>query len=158
MNAARVSDPTTHGAPLAPGIGSTNVFIGGMPAWRAMVDQHLCPAASVSGADGVGSVMKGSLTVHINGQMACRAQDIVVEKPGLALGPANPILMGCPTVTIGEKGPPAPPGFGSKALQDAQIKAAQEPIPERTPQGAAIMEAAQEGLPLIEKCPYVKHA
>jgi hypothetical protein len=33
--------------------------------------------------------------------MACRQFDIVVEKPGLALGPMNPIMMGCPTVDIG---------------------------------------------------------
>jgi uncharacterized Zn-binding protein involved in type VI secretion len=66
-----------------------------------MIDQHACPAASVSGADGVGAVMMGSLTVMIDFQMACRMGDIVVEKPGLAMGPANPIIMGCPTVIIG---------------------------------------------------------
>jgi hypothetical protein len=69
-----------------------------------MIDQHACPAASVSGADGVGSVMMGSPTVFINNQMACRLGDIVVEKPGLAMGPANPIIMGCMTVIIGEVG------------------------------------------------------
>jgi uncharacterized Zn-binding protein involved in type VI secretion len=99
--AARVSDPTTHGAPLSPGPGAVNVLIGGMPAWRASIDQHACPAASISGADGVGSVMMGSPTVLINGQMACRQGDIVVEVPGLAMGPANPIILGCPTVIIG---------------------------------------------------------
>lgn len=102
--AARVSDPTTHGAPLMPGPGSLDVLIGFMPAWRAVVDQHACPMASVSGADGVGSVLKGSPTVLINNQMACRQLDIVVEKPGLAMGPVNPIIMGCPTVIIGEVG------------------------------------------------------
>jgi uncharacterized Zn-binding protein involved in type VI secretion len=103
--AARVGDSTTHGTPLSPGPGSTNVLIGGMPAWRAMIDQHACPAVSISGADGVGSVMMGSPTVLINNQMACRQMDIVIEKPGLAMGPANPILMGCLTVIIGEAGP-----------------------------------------------------
>ena len=49
-----------------------------------------------------GSVIVGSPTVFINNQMACRIQDIVVEKPGTAMGPANPIAMGCPTVLIGE--------------------------------------------------------
>lgn len=102
--AARVADPTTHGAPLSPGPGSVNTIIGNMPAWRTMIDQHMCPAASVSGADGVGSVMMGSPTVFINNQMACRLGDIVIEKPGLAMGPANPIIMGCPTVMIGEVG------------------------------------------------------
>lgn len=82
-------------------------MIGGQPAWRAMIDQHACPAASVSGADGVGSVMMGSPTVFINSQMACRQLDIVIEKPGLALGPINPILMGCPTVLIGDAGTPS---------------------------------------------------
>lgn len=102
--AARMADPTTHGAPLAPGPGSTNVMIGFMPAWRAMIDQHACPAVSITGADGVGSVMMGSPTVFINFMMACRMGDIVIEKPGLAMGPANPIIMGCPTVMIGEVG------------------------------------------------------
>jgi len=92
--AARVTDSTTHGMPLAPGPGSTDVLIGYLPAWRAMIDQHACPAVSVSGADGVGSVMMGSPTVLIDYMMACRVGDIVVEKPGLALGPVNPILMG----------------------------------------------------------------
>ena len=99
--AARVTDPTTHLAPLSPGPGSPNVMIGGLPAWRAIIDQHACPAVSISGADGIGTVLMGSPTVLINGQMACRQLDIVVEVPGLALGPMNPILMGCPTVIIG---------------------------------------------------------
>jgi uncharacterized Zn-binding protein involved in type VI secretion len=99
--AARMTDPTTHGAPLAPGPGAVTVLIGSMPAWRTMMDQHACPAVSISGADGVGSVMMGSPTVYINNQMACRLGDIVVEKPGLAMGPVNPIIMGCPTVDIG---------------------------------------------------------
>ncbi len=68
------------------------------------MDQHACPAVSVTGADGVGSVMMGSPTVFINNMMACRMGDIVLEKPGLALGPANPIVLGCPTVIIGEVG------------------------------------------------------
>ena len=106
--AARVSDPTTHGAPLAPGPGSLTVMIGNMPAWRAMVDQHACPAVSISGADGVGSVMMGSPTVLIENQMACRQGDIVVEKPGLAMGPMNPIVIGCPTVMIGDGGAGGP--------------------------------------------------
>jgi uncharacterized Zn-binding protein involved in type VI secretion len=75
-----------------------------MPAWRAVIDQHACPLATISGPDGVGSVMRGSPTVFINGQMATRMGDVVIEKPGLAMGPVNPIVMGCPTVIIGEVG------------------------------------------------------
>jgi uncharacterized Zn-binding protein involved in type VI secretion len=103
--AARVTDPTTHaGVPLAPGPGSLTVIIAHLPAWRANVDQHACPAVNVSGADGIGAVMLGSPTVFIENQMACRQGDIVVEKPGLAMGPVNPIAMGCPTVLIGDSG------------------------------------------------------
>src|SRR5579859_2186084 len=102
--AARVTDPTMHGAPLSPGPGSLNVMIGNQPAWRAIVDQHACPMANVSGPDGLGNVLMGSPTVLINNQMACRMNDIVVEKPGLAMGPMNPIAVGCPTVIIGEVG------------------------------------------------------
>jgi len=80
------------------------VLIGGLPAWRAMIDQHACPAVSISGADGVGSVLMGSPTVLINNMMACRMGDIVVEKPGLAMGPVNPIVMGEMTVMIGIPG------------------------------------------------------
>jgi uncharacterized Zn-binding protein involved in type VI secretion len=106
--AARIADPTTHGAPLAPGPGSLDVLIGYMPAWRALMDTHACPAVSITGADGVGMVMMGSPTVFIDFMMACRMGDIVVEIPGLAMGPANPIIMGCPTVMIGEVGMPSP--------------------------------------------------
>jgi len=59
---------------------------------------------SISGADGVGSVLMGSPTVLINNMMACRLGDIVVEKPGLAMGPVNPIVMGEMTVMIGIPG------------------------------------------------------
>ena len=129
--AARVTDPTTHGSPLAPGPGSVTVMIANMPAWRVTIDQHACPAVSISGADGVGAVMMGSPTVFIDNQMACRQNDIVVEKPGLAMGPMNPILMGCPTVLIGESG-----GAGG-------------------PQAATMSAAKAAGLPFTKtKCPY----
>jgi hypothetical protein len=52
--------------------------------------------------------MMGSPTVLINNMMACRMGDIVVEKPGLAMGPANPIIMGEPTVMIGDVGMGSP--------------------------------------------------
>lgn len=99
--AARITDSTTHGAPLSPGPGSPDVLIGYLPAWRALIDQHACPAVSISGADGVGMVMMGSTTVLIDYMPACRLGDIVVEKPGLAMGPMDPIIMGEMTVIIG---------------------------------------------------------
>jgi hypothetical protein len=63
---------------------------------------------SISGPDGFGMVMLGSPTVLIKGVMACRMGDIVMEIPGLALGLANAILMGAPTVMIGKVGMSSP--------------------------------------------------
>ena len=143
--AARLTDTTTHGSPLSPGTGSPNVLIGNLPAWRAIIDQHACPAVSVSGADGVGNVLMGSPTVLINNYMACRIGDIVVEKPGLAMGPANPIVMGDVTVLIGESGSVSmggPPATGTGvATLGGSVQGAQT---------AALQSAAQTGAPLCE--------
>ncbi len=95
--AARLGDLTSHGSPLFPGTGSPNVLIGGLPAWRALMDFHACPIVKVLVPDVGGVVLVGSPTVLINFMMACRVMDQVVEIPG---GP-NPIAMGCPTVFIG---------------------------------------------------------
>lgn len=46
--AARVSDTTGHGTPLGPGPGSPTVFIGGLPAWRALPGGIGGPVATVS--------------------------------------------------------------------------------------------------------------
>jgi len=94
--AARVGDQTSHGTPLSPGPGSTNVLIGGRPAWRATSDTHACPLV-----DGVkphvgGVVALGSVTVLINSLPAVRQGDQVVE----ASAP-NAILLGEMTVLIG---------------------------------------------------------
>jgi uncharacterized Zn-binding protein involved in type VI secretion len=106
--AARVGDMTAHGSPLVPGTGSPNVIIGGLPAWRATMDMHLCPVPGVPHGGGV--VAPGAPTVLINGFPAARASDFIVEPTG---GP-NVILLGCPTVMIGVStatpagGPPKP--------------------------------------------------
>lgn len=100
LMAARVGDLTTHGSPLFPGIGSTNVFIGNMPAWRTLMDFHACPVVKGIIPDVGGVVLMGSPTVFINFMMACRISDMVVEIPG---GP-NAIAIGCPTVFIGSGG------------------------------------------------------
>ncbi len=94
--AARMTDQTSHGTPLAPGPGSSNVLIGGMPAWRALSDFHTCPLITVLVPHVGGVVTKGSLTVLINSLPAARQGDIIAE-----VGPPNTIVMGCPTVQIG---------------------------------------------------------
>ena len=94
--AARLGDQTSHGTPLAPGIGSVNVLIGNKPAWRATADFHACPLV-----DGVkphvgGVVAVGSTSVLINSLPAARQGDQIVEA-----GAPNAILLGEPTVQIG---------------------------------------------------------
>jgi uncharacterized Zn-binding protein involved in type VI secretion len=94
--AARVGDMTSHGTPLSPGPGSANVFIGGMPAWRATADFHTCPLVSGTVPHVGGVVAVGSVTVLINNLPAVRQGDMVAES-----GPPNSIVMGCPMVMIG---------------------------------------------------------
>jgi len=159
--AARITDITTHGMPLAPGPGSVNVLIGGLPAWRAMMDQHACPMVNITGPDGVGMVMLGSPTVLINFMMACRMGDIVMEIPGLALGPVNPIIMGCPTVMIGEVGmgsptvvPPVPPMvLLARAMSGSGTTGPSSSSGSPGVAGEALAQAAQSGTPFINPCP-----
>jgi uncharacterized Zn-binding protein involved in type VI secretion len=93
--AARVGDLTGHGTPL-PGPGAPTVLIGGMPAWRAGSDMHVCPLFDVLKPHVGGVVAIGSLTVFIGGMPAARMGDLIVEA-----GAPNPIAGGAPTVLIG---------------------------------------------------------
>ncbi|HYR06162.1 MAG TPA: PAAR domain-containing protein [Longimicrobium sp.] len=94
--AARLADSTAHGKPLSPGPGSTNVLIGGKPAWRAGSDFHVCPLFDGPKPHVGGVVAMGSTTVLINGLPAARVGDQVVEA-----GPPDPIVSGDFTVLIG---------------------------------------------------------
>lgn len=99
--AARVGDMTGHGTPLtpvSPTMGSRDVLIGGMPAWRASVlgDVHTCPLANGPAPHVGGPVAKGSISVLINNLPAARQGDAITEAGG-----PNPIAAGCPTVLIG---------------------------------------------------------
>jgi uncharacterized Zn-binding protein involved in type VI secretion len=94
-SAARVLDQTAHGTPLT-GTGSSNVLIGGMPAWRAIGDVHTCPLVTGVVPHVGGVTQPGSSTVLINNMPAARQGDTIVES-----GPPNSIVMGCPTVLIG---------------------------------------------------------
>ena len=86
---------TAHGTPLGPGPSSTNVFVGGLPAWRALSDLHACPLNTPNPHVG-GTVPSGSTTVLINNLCAARQGDVIVEA-----GPPNMIVTGCATVIIG---------------------------------------------------------
>src|SRR5215471_11441409 len=144
--AARVTDLTTHGSPLAPGSGSANVLIGSMPAWRAQMDFHACPIVKGFVPDVGGMVMVGSPTVLINSMMACRVMDMVVEIPG---GP-NPITMGATNVCIGDAGTVAP----GVAAQPLAASLAAMPAAAAA-QLQTLIEAAKGGVPFCEKCQHV---
>ena len=105
--AARVGDLTTHGSMLAPGTGSPNVLIGGLPAWRVGMDMCACTAPGF-GPHGAGPTALGAVTVLINNMPAARVGDWVTEPNG---GP-NVIVSGCINVFIGAGAgaPPPPPG------------------------------------------------
>ena len=51
-DAARLTDLTTHGTPLTPGIGSLDVTIGMQPAWRAL------PGGMGAGIEDAANTMK----------------------------------------------------------------------------------------------------
>lgn len=94
--AARLADLTSHGTPLGPGPGSPTVLIGGMPAWRAGSDTHVCPLSDGPKPHVGGVVAVGSVTVLIGGLPAARQGDMVVEA-----GAPNSIALGAPTVMLG---------------------------------------------------------
>src|SRR5215468_9819592 len=145
--AARVGDLTSHGSPLAPGTGSTNVLIGSMPAWRALMDFHACPIVKGLIPDVGGMIMMGSPTVLINSMMACRVMDMVVEIPG---GP-NPVAMGATNVCIGDAGVVAPvtPGMPVVAVPKPSLAAMPAAA---AAQKQALIDAAKSGVPFCEKC------
>jgi uncharacterized Zn-binding protein involved in type VI secretion len=91
-----MGDQTSHGTPLAPGPGSVNVLIGGMPAWRAGSDTHVCPLFDGPKPHVGGVVALGSTTVLINNLPAARQGDQIVEA-----GAPNAIALGALTVLIG---------------------------------------------------------
>jgi uncharacterized Zn-binding protein involved in type VI secretion len=72
------------------------VLIGGMPAWRAGVDTHVCPLVNGVQPHVGGVVAVGSTTVLIGGAPAARQGDSIVEAGG-----PNSIALGESTVLIG---------------------------------------------------------
>jgi uncharacterized Zn-binding protein involved in type VI secretion len=94
--AARAGDMTAHGSPLAPGIGSPTVIIGGQPAWRAGADTSACPLSDGPKPHVGGVVVVGSTKVFINNLPAVRVGDKVVEA-----GAPNAITQGYLNVDIG---------------------------------------------------------
>jgi len=103
---------TAHGTPLTGGPGSTDVLIGGQPAWRATVDTHTCPLWAGAQPHVGGTVVTGSSTVLINGYPAVRQGDVIVEH-----GPPNTVALGEPTVMIGGGATSAEPPWAASLYE-----------------------------------------
>jgi uncharacterized Zn-binding protein involved in type VI secretion len=116
--AARMGDPTAHGGVIM--MGFPMVLIGGMPAAR-MGDMHVCPMLT-PGLPPIphvgGPVMLGSPMVLIGGMPAARMGDMA-----MCVGPPSTILMGCPTVLIGEGGSGSASGGGGGSAAAAAAAA-----------------------------------
>jgi len=118
--AARMGDMTAHGGTLVAGF--PTVLIGGMPAAR-IGDMHVCPMLT-PGLPPIphvgGPVTLGSPTVLIGGMPAARMGDMLV-----CVGPPDSIVMGCPTVLIGEAGGGSGGGgeTGAPSSSAAQVSA-----------------------------------
>ena len=164
--AARLSDMHTcpmvtvlvpHvGGPILPPCCPT-VLIGFLPAAR-VGDMATC----VGPPD---VIAMGSPTVLIGSMMAARLGDPTVH--------GGVIVLGCPTVIIGEVGAGAPvsvdSGMGRVSSAMGKAAATQDPPANpnvagagggsaaATPQEKALLAAADDGTPLVEKCPYANH-
>ena len=103
--AARLGDSTAHGGVIV--MGFPMVLIGGMPAAR-IADMHVCPMVTGVVPHVGGPIVLGSPMVLIGGMPAARMGDLVT-----CVGPPDSILMGCPTVLIGEGGSGSASGGGA---------------------------------------------
>jgi uncharacterized Zn-binding protein involved in type VI secretion len=140
------------GGPIT-GPGVPTVLIGGMPA--AVVGDVLACAGPPD------AIANGSLTVMIGGRPAARQTDLTAHG-GL-------IAAGCPTVMIGDAAGGGGGGSATGAGGDSSITAVAAQIGAallaaavsavrvpRSPQAHALLEAAEEGAPLVEKCPLAR--
>jgi uncharacterized Zn-binding protein involved in type VI secretion len=106
-SAARVTDMTVHGSPMVPGIGSTTVLIGNLPAWRAM-----SPAAVASFlilvAKIISNVNKLATAISTNNPVAAAkvGKDLAKQVPEAMqmIGAMDKIV--CPMLLLRIAGPP----------------------------------------------------
>ena len=108
--AARLGDSTAHGGVIT--VGCPTVLIGGAPAAR-VGDMHVCPMLNPGTPPPPhvgGPISLGSAGVMIGGMPAARMGDMAT-----CSGPPDSIIMGCPTVLIGETGGGSSGGGGGSA-------------------------------------------
>jgi uncharacterized Zn-binding protein involved in type VI secretion len=94
--AARLTDPTVHGGLIA--VGCPTVLIGNLPAAR-IGDMHMCPMVTVLVPHVGGPLVLGSFTVIVGGVPQSRVNDMLI-----CVGPPDTVLMGEPTVLVGNAG------------------------------------------------------
>ena len=102
--AAKLTSSCAHGGTVI--LGNPTVMVGKMPA-ACMGDMHVCPMVTGVVPHVGGPIILGSVGVLIGGRPAARMGDMVT-----CVGPPDTIVMGVPTVMIGEISP-APGGAGS---------------------------------------------
>lgn len=137
--------PIPHvGGPLLPP-GVPTVMIGGMPA-ATMGNMCVCTGPP-------DSVVLGSMGVFIGGKPAARMGDSCAH--------GGAIMVGCPTVLIGEAGGGGGGGFAVvaptvllKTMNEMQSSnpEATEKTTNQMAQVIALKEAAENGTPFCEKC------
>jgi uncharacterized Zn-binding protein involved in type VI secretion len=113
--AARLGDPTAHGGAIT-GPGVPTVLIGKMPA-ATMGDMHVCPMVTPATPPIPhvgGPITLGSTGVFIGKKPAARMGDMAV-----CVGPPSTVIMGCPTVMIGEAGSGSQAGSAGAAAAAA---------------------------------------
>jgi hypothetical protein len=91
LPAAKAAEETVKAAEAAAMSGTITAGAGG-------ADIHICATPLPIPPHGPGVVITPSKTVMINNLGACRAGDTILE----AIGPPDKIVMGCPTVMIGD--------------------------------------------------------
>lgn len=143
--AARITD--MHTCPMVTGLvphvggpiigpGVPNVLIGGMPA-AVMGDMCTC----VGPPD---TIILGSAGVLIGGKPAARMGDQCAH--------GGVIVLGCPTVLIGETMGGGGLGAMPMAALQAVMKSASGPMAKKIAQVVTMKQAAANGTPFCEKC------
>jgi uncharacterized Zn-binding protein involved in type VI secretion len=136
LPAARVTD--MHVCPMfngpQPHVGgvivtgnSPTVLIGGMPA-AILGDSCAC-------AGSMATIIKGSATVFIGGKPAARMGDMTSH--------GGTIMMGCPTVLIGDSAGGVGSGGGGAATSHSKVSTAQQTV--NNSNAACLQKSAQQG-------------
>ena len=152
--AARIGDMhvcpmVTPGVPPIPhvggpviGPGCPTVLIGGMPA-AVMGDMCTC----VGPPD---SIVLGSTGVMIGNKPAARMGDMCAH--------GGSIVVGCPTVLIGEMSPGSPPPPPVIKMIMGESSNLTSDMSQKTAQVVALKRAAESGAPFCEKCEAARRA